>query len=466
MNIPAIYLTEPYNAYAPKGRKKHWHEIVEEQALMARILAEQQALQEAQKSKTLPPDAPATATPTIGGTPQAGGGGVPPPQFFHPESDVIDFSFTPTNGAAPLTIAFTNLTTTPQFDSYLWEFGDGVTSTEASPSHVYDSGSADPTYLTASLQVTNSITGVPGGRKEYYLTVSVPVVTSNFTFTTESNVAPFTASFVNTSTNTSQTPTTNYTWIIQNGGITTVSNATNLTLRIDSGSFTASLAATGSYGIGSVTSSQHLAPAPTLTLTFADVASGSNVAPTWARLGSTASYNGIGTLTGTWRRGEYHEDGTTEYQSSYTQAQPSIGAQTYDTRSATGQDGHFTASLGITESIYGIKASVTASFALAIPTVAAIFSVSGSSVSYLDGYYTASAADVLTFNNASTTTNTAVLTYNWLFLSGSVPADYPQSIATDTSLAFIDAGDYLVKLSASGSYGITNTGTRKIQVVP
>ena len=34
MNIPEIYLTEPYNAYTNAKRKqKHWHEVIEEQAL-------------------------------------------------------------------------------------------------------------------------------------------------------------------------------------------------------------------------------------------------------------------------------------------------------------------------------------------------------------------------------------------------------------------------------------------------
>ena len=70
MNIPEIYLVEPYNAYAPKGRKKHWHEVIEEQALMARILAEQQAQQQAileAQTRTLPSDAPHVSSATVAG---------------------------------------------------------------------------------------------------------------------------------------------------------------------------------------------------------------------------------------------------------------------------------------------------------------------------------------------------------------------------------------------------------------
>jgi len=74
MNTPEIYLVEPYNCYAPKQKKKHWMQEVDEQNLLARIIAEQQALRESQYSKTLPENTPATATPTIGGIPQGGAG--------------------------------------------------------------------------------------------------------------------------------------------------------------------------------------------------------------------------------------------------------------------------------------------------------------------------------------------------------------------------------------------------------
>ena len=90
MNIPEIYLVEPYNAYAPKGKKKHWMQEVEEQNMLARIIAEQQQLRESQFSKTLPSTAPATATPTVGGIPQAGAGALPPPDFFSNPSKYTD----------------------------------------------------------------------------------------------------------------------------------------------------------------------------------------------------------------------------------------------------------------------------------------------------------------------------------------------------------------------------------------
>ena len=80
MNDPEIYLIEPYNAYLPK-RKRHWHDIVAEQELYARILAE------TNRNATLAPNMPDQAMPPIQPIPPAGGGGVPAPEFFNPEDD-------------------------------------------------------------------------------------------------------------------------------------------------------------------------------------------------------------------------------------------------------------------------------------------------------------------------------------------------------------------------------------------
>src|SRR5690606_1720187 len=48
------------------------------------------------------------------------------------------FTASPTFGAPPLAVTFTNLTY-PQdpANTYLWDFGDGQTSTDASPTHTY-----------------------------------------------------------------------------------------------------------------------------------------------------------------------------------------------------------------------------------------------------------------------------------------------------------------------------------------
>jgi len=49
---------------------------------------------------------------------------------------VCDFKATPTRGMVPLAVIFTNLSTGPYVD-VLWDFGDGMTSTQQNPRHVY-----------------------------------------------------------------------------------------------------------------------------------------------------------------------------------------------------------------------------------------------------------------------------------------------------------------------------------------
>jgi PKD repeat protein len=62
---------------------------------------------------------------------------------------VADFTGTPVTGAAPLTVAFTDASSnTPT--SWLWDFGDGTTSTSQNPSHTYTTSGVYTVSLTAS----------------------------------------------------------------------------------------------------------------------------------------------------------------------------------------------------------------------------------------------------------------------------------------------------------------------------
>jgi PKD repeat protein len=249
MNIPEIYLVEPYNAYAPKQNKKHWHQVIEEQALMAKLVAEQMALQEA-ASKTLPPSAPEVSTPVVGTA--AGAGGAYPPQVFSPTSAVVTFSFIPATGAGPVTVQFINQTSNPELYTYRWFFSDGQTSTVVNPTVVFQSGSNATNVITASLQATSSVFGTPAAISGLtYFSASKPTVTAGFTLVTSSVSASAIVTFTNTTVNTSQTPTTTYLWTFGSGSLTSTSASPGAVSYTVAGPYTASLQATGSYGIAS-----------------------------------------------------------------------------------------------------------------------------------------------------------------------------------------------------------------------
>lgn len=347
MNIPEIYLVEPYNAYTAQkgGRKKHWMEVVEEQALLQKIIADQIAIQEA-ASRTVPPTAPEISSPSVGGTPAGGAGGSPPPQAFYPTASTVNFDRTPSVGAAPLTVRFLNYTSNPQLYSYRWNFGDGTTSTDISPTHLYQTQSGALNLWTASLTASSLMLGVVAGFSPLvYTSASIPVVTSLFTLVTSSNIGPVTGTFTNTSTNTSQTPTTTYRWLF---GDSTSSVSTSPThAYANTGSFTASLQATGSYGIASSSTRSFFVTAPTLTAAFTFTTS-SNTSMSVATFTNTTTYNGHGSLTYLFSYGT----------ASITTTNAVILPLTYS------KSGPYTASLQVTESSYNIASFITRSWRL------------------------------------------------------------------------------------------------------
>ena len=66
------------------------------------------------------------------------------------DAPIAEFTATPTNGTAPLTVNFTDQSQNSP-TSWQWDFGDGNTSIEQNPSHIYDSEA----YYSISLTVTN-----------------------------------------------------------------------------------------------------------------------------------------------------------------------------------------------------------------------------------------------------------------------------------------------------------------------
>ncbi len=128
---------------------------------------------------------------------------------------VADFSGTPTSGAAPLNVTFTDLSTGIP-TSWSWDFGDGITSTSQNPAHAY---TTDGQY-TVTLIVSNA-DGSDTATKSNYITVgsgTVPV--ANFSGTPTSGNAPLDVTFTDQSTGSP----TGWLWSFGDGATSTTQN--------------------------------------------------------------------------------------------------------------------------------------------------------------------------------------------------------------------------------------------------
>jgi RHS repeat-associated protein len=133
---------------------------------------------------------------------------------------MANFSADPVQGAAPLTVTFTNTTQlTSALTSYLWNFGDGYTSTLTQPVHSYTAAGSFTvtlTALTGAEQATVTQTN--------FITVTGNAVTpvADFSASPVSGVAPLTVTFTNQSTPTETI--TSYLWNFGDGVTSTITN--------------------------------------------------------------------------------------------------------------------------------------------------------------------------------------------------------------------------------------------------
>jgi PKD repeat protein len=104
-----------------------------------------------------------------------------------------DFTASPASGPSPLMVTFTN-TSTGEYITSRWDFGDGITSTLTSPTHTYTAAGIYTVTLTVGDGVdSNTVT------RTSYITVYTPV-SADFTASPTSGIAPLTVVFTNTST--------------------------------------------------------------------------------------------------------------------------------------------------------------------------------------------------------------------------------------------------------------------------
>jgi len=135
---------------------------------------------------------------------------VPPPAADFVGDPISD------NNCAPLTVQFTDKSE-GEIDKWEWDFGDGVTSTQQSPSHTYQ----HPGVYTVSLTVTGRC-GSDTKTMRDYITV-IPPPTADFVGDPNSGCKPLTVQF----TDKSEGEITSWLWDFGDGGTSTLQNPTH-----------------------------------------------------------------------------------------------------------------------------------------------------------------------------------------------------------------------------------------------
>jgi PKD repeat protein len=127
-----------------------------------------------------------------------------------------DFTGSPALGVTPMTVVFTN-TSTGDYSTSLWNFGDNLTSPLPSPTH---------TYTTQGVYTVTLTVSGPGGvdtvTRTNYITAYEPVQ-ANFTARPVSGLVPLTTVFTNTSTG----DYTESLWSLGDGAISALQNPTH-----------------------------------------------------------------------------------------------------------------------------------------------------------------------------------------------------------------------------------------------
>ncbi len=144
-----------------------------------------------------------------------------------------DFVSTDIKACAPSLVNFTNLSN--DGDSYLWDFGDGTTSTNYNPSHIYNV----PGNYSVKLVSSSRFGCADSIVKTNYILVEGPI--TNFTASTFQGCFPLEVTFTDNSTN-----AVSYSWNFGDGNTDFTQNPVHVFN--DTGSFTASLVTSDTSG--------------------------------------------------------------------------------------------------------------------------------------------------------------------------------------------------------------------------
>jgi PKD repeat protein len=164
------------------------------------------------------------------------------------DAPIGSFTANVTTGAKPLSVQFIDTSTNSPL-KWFWSFGDGGTSIESDPVHIY---TIDGTY-TVTLTVTN-LDGSHSVTKANYISVikAITPPEASFVSTGTTGSKPFTVKFIDTSSNTPAS----WSWSFGDGGTSTEQNPSHI--YTNKGTFTVTMTATNEGGSSTVTKASYI----------------------------------------------------------------------------------------------------------------------------------------------------------------------------------------------------------------
>ncbi|HUI08212.1 MAG TPA: PKD domain-containing protein [Verrucomicrobiae bacterium] len=153
------------------------------------------------------------------------------------------FTASPTNGLAPLNVAFTD-TSTGSPTSWSWTFGDTGTSPLQNPNHTYTT----PGSYTVQLIASNA-GGSSTNTQVNLITALTPPPVASFTASPTNGLAPLTVTF----TDTSSGDVTNSLWDFGDGGTTNVATSSVMYTYVTPGNYSVTEIVSGADGSGTNT---------------------------------------------------------------------------------------------------------------------------------------------------------------------------------------------------------------------
>jgi PKD repeat protein len=315
----------------------------------------------------------------------------------------IDFTFNPSTPAVNQDVVFANQTS-GSVDSYLWNFGDGSTSTAKDPTHKFTSA--------GSFTVTLTATNAKGSKTKSKTLVVSQSLNPSFTYSPSSPYAGQTVQFTDTSTGNP----TSWQWDFGDGSSSMLQNPTHA--YSNSGTYTVTLRVTNSAE--SKNTSKTITVKPVVQADF-------SFSPTSPTVGTSVQFTdkSTGNITSwSWKFG----DGATSTQKNPAHAYSSAGSYNV---ALTVSDG--TTSNSMTQTI-SVRANVVADF-----TYSPSSPVVGQEVQFLD-------------NSQGSPSS-----WSWDFGDGT------KSAAKNPTHTYSQAGTFNVKLTVSDGVNSNNT-TKSVSV--